>query len=288
MSVGLLMKTALFPMHFWLPPAHADAPGPVSALLSALVVKASFYLLLRLWFELFDGVAPGFAAQMLGALGAVAIVWGSLLALRQERLKLLVAYSTVAQLGYLFLLFPLAGATAGAAFWAAGGWAGGVYYAVAHACAKGAMFMAASTVLKVMGTDEIGKLRGVVERLPLAVTTFAVSGITLMGLPPSGGFTGKWLLLGAAIESGQWWYAAVVLAGGLLAAAYLLRFVTPAFTLDSEGVSGGEHEKPYRAPLSMELAALLLAALSLVLGLVSAPLLGLLEVGAPFAEGISA
>jgi multicomponent Na+:H+ antiporter subunit D len=106
MTAGLLMKTALFPLHFWLPPAHANAPAPVSALLSALVVKASFYLLLRLWFEVFADVATRGALDFLGALGAAAVLWGSYQALRQPRLKLVVAYSTVAQLGYLFLLFP--------------------------------------------------------------------------------------------------------------------------------------------------------------------------------------
>jgi multicomponent Na+:H+ antiporter subunit D len=277
MAGGMLLKTALFPLHFWLPPAHANAPGPVSALLSALVVKASFYLLLRLWFEVFAGNVPESAGQLLGALGAAAIVWGSVLALRQRRLKMLVAYSTVAQLGYLFLLFPLAAET----HWGAGAWSGGVYYAFAHACAKAAMFMAAGTILEVQGTDDIGKLRGVVERLPWTVTTFATAGITLMGLPPSGGFTGKWLLLGAAIESGQWWYAAAVVGGGLLAAGYLLRFLTPAFTVESREPAG----EPRCVPRGLEAPAFLLALLALVLGFLSHPLLELLQVGAPFPGG---
>ena len=108
MAAGLMLKTAAFPLHFWLPSAHGKAPAPVSALLSALVVKVSFYLLLRLWFEVFASAVNVSLAQGLGALGAAAIVWGSILALGQRRLKMLVAYSTVAQLGYLFLIFPLA------------------------------------------------------------------------------------------------------------------------------------------------------------------------------------
>lgn len=105
--LGLLLKTALFPFHFWLPPAHGGAPAPVSALLSALVIKASFYLILRLWLDLFSPLVTTLAAQLLGLLGAAAILWGSYMALRQTRLKMLIAYSTVAQIGYLFLLFPL-------------------------------------------------------------------------------------------------------------------------------------------------------------------------------------
>ena len=107
MTAGLLLKTALFPLHFWLPPAHANAPAPVSAALSALVVKAAFYLVLRLWLDLFAPVVTSAAANLLGLLGAAAVLWGSWQALRAERLKLVAAYSTVAQIGYLFLFFPL-------------------------------------------------------------------------------------------------------------------------------------------------------------------------------------
>lgn len=106
-GAGLVLKTALFPLHFWLPPAHASAAAPVSAVLSALVVKASFYILLRLWLTIFAPLGEGID-NLLGLLGAAAILWGSVQALRQTRLKLLVAYSTVAQIGYLFLAFPLA------------------------------------------------------------------------------------------------------------------------------------------------------------------------------------
>ena len=108
MTAGLLAKTALFPLHLWLPPAHAGAPAPASAVLSALVVKGSFLIIVRLWFDVMPGLPGQAAMQILATLGAAAIVFGSVLALRQARLKLLVAYSTVAQIGYLFLMFPLA------------------------------------------------------------------------------------------------------------------------------------------------------------------------------------
>src|SRR5262249_60656471 len=108
MTTGLLAKTALFPLHLWLPPAHAGAPAAASAVLSALVVKGSFFLLIRLWFDVMPGIPGAAGTQILGALGAAAILFGNVLALRQRRLKLLVAYSTVAQIGYLFLMFPLA------------------------------------------------------------------------------------------------------------------------------------------------------------------------------------
>ena len=136
MCAGLLLKTALFPLHFWLPSAHASAPAPVSALLSALVVKASFYILLRLWLEVFPLDSTGLG-QLLGALGAAAVIWGGVQALRQTRLKMLIAYSTVSQLGYLFLVFPLASVIA---------WKAGLYLLLSHAFAKAAMFLAAGNI----------------------------------------------------------------------------------------------------------------------------------------------
>src|SRR5271169_3895153 len=108
MTVGLLAKTALFPLHLWLPPAHAGAPAAASAVLSALVVKGSFFVVVRLWFDVMPGLPGPAGMELLAALGAAAIVFGSVVALRQKRLKLLIAYSTLAQIGYLFLMFPLA------------------------------------------------------------------------------------------------------------------------------------------------------------------------------------
>ena len=95
MTVGLLAKTALFPLHLWLPPAHAGAPAAASAVLSALVVKGSFFIVVRLWFDVMPALPGLAAAQLLAALGAAAIVFGSVVALRQQRLKLLIAYSTL-------------------------------------------------------------------------------------------------------------------------------------------------------------------------------------------------
>ena len=108
MTIGLFAKTALFPLHLWLPPAHAGAPAAASAVLSAVVVKGSFFIVVRLWFDVMPGMLGLSGAQLFGVLGAAAIIFGNVVALQQQRLKLLIAYSTVAQIGYLFLMFPLA------------------------------------------------------------------------------------------------------------------------------------------------------------------------------------
>ena len=157
MTAGLLAKTALFPMHFWLPPAHAGAPAPASAVLSALVIKASYFLIIRIWFDVLPGPRSVAAAQMLGTMGAAAIIFGSVIALQQARLKLLIAYSTVAQIGYLFLMFPLV-VGFDAQPWGNAAWTGGWIQLFSHAFAKAAMFMAAGLIAEALGHDRIADL----------------------------------------------------------------------------------------------------------------------------------
>ncbi|SFN77338.1 multisubunit sodium/proton antiporter, MrpD subunit [Nitrosospira briensis] len=270
MLVGLLLKTALFPFHFWLPPAHGEAPAPVSALLSALVVKASFYLILRLWLQPFAPLVTTAAAQLLGLLGMAAILWGSAMALSQTRLKMLIAYSTVAQIGYLFLLFPLVTVTSQEA--AESALQGGVMQVVTHALAKAAMFAAAGTVILSLGRDDIGGLGGVASHLPVSIFAFALGGITLAGLPPSGGFIAKWLLIDGALNSGQWGWVVVMISGGLLSAAYVCRVLRRAF-LPME--AGARFNSPARA---LEWSAFTLALMSLLLGVRSAEVLILLGI----------
>jgi len=203
------------------------------------------------------------AGWILAGLGAAAILWGSWQAIRARRIKLLVAWSTVAQLGYLFLIFPLLGSTALAL-------QAGIMQAVSHGLAKAAMFAATGILLKATGRDEVDSLAGVAGRLPLTLSAFALAGVTLMGLPPSGGFLAKWLLIEAALETRLWPLAAVVIGGGLLAAVYVFRVLRQAFLLAPED----SHFHP--VPRGMEWAAFGLAAASVALGLRGVELLRLL------------
>lgn len=266
MLAGLLAKTALFPFHFWLPPAHGGAAAPVSALLSALVVKASFYLILRLALDVFPALAES-TAPVLGALGAAAILWGSWQALRTRHIKMLVAWSTVAQLGYLFLVFPLL-APDGLALQA------GVMQALAHGLAKAAMFAAAGVLMLATGRDTLEGLAGVAGRVPVTLFAFGLAGVTLMGLPPSGGFLAKWLLIDAALHHGQYGWVAVVIGGGLLAVAYVFKVLRQAFLL------APVESRFHPVPRAMEWTALALAAASVLLGLRGVELMELLARGA--------
>ena len=281
MTAGLIAKTALFPLHLWLPPAHAGAPAAGSALLSALVVKGSFILIVRLWFDTLPGLINQASAQVLATLGAAAIVFGSVLALRQARLKLLIAYSTIAQIGYLFFLFPLAStplafASATAQVWSGVAWTGGVLQLVAHAIAKAAMFMAAGLIGEALGHDRIAEFGGIGRTLPMTVFAFGLGGMSLMGLPPSGGFVAKAMLLTAAVAEDQWWWAVVILVGGLLAAGYVFRVLAPA-------LAAADGPLTLLAPVSRRRQAvvLALAICALLLGLVPLRPSQLLEVGRP-------
>lgn len=249
MTAGMLAKTALFPMHLWLPPAHAGAPAAASALLSALVIKGSWFVVVRLWVDVFAGVVNGSFAQLLAGLGAAAIVFGNVVALRQIRLKLLIAYSTVAQIGYLFLFFPLAAQHDGSR-----AVTGGLLQAISHASAKAAMFLAAGLIYATLGHDRIADLRGAARSLPMTVTAFALAGATLIGLPPSGGFLAKWLLISVALETGQWWWALVMLLGGLLTSIYVFMVVVRAMEPAAPGWSPKKQVPHYQQVVVLALA----------------------------------
>lgn len=257
MTAGLLAKTALFPVHLWLPPAHASAPAAASAVLSALVVKGPFFIAVRLWFDVLPNLHAATAREMLSGLGAAAIVFGSILALRQVRLKLLIAYSTLAQIGYLFLMFGLASGSSGST-----ALSGGIMQAMSHATAKAAMFMSAGLIYAALGHDRIANLAGAARTLPVTVLAFALGGLALLGVPSSGAYLAKDLLLQASDETGQWWWAAVVQAGGIFTAAYLFLVLVNALAPAS-----GKETSRGRVLRIQEFAALLLALCSLFLGL---------------------
>lgn len=254
MTVGLLMKTALFPLHFWLPPTHGGAPAPVSAVLSALVVKATFYLVMRLWLDLYASIIPLIAGYGIGILAAAAVLWGSWQALQAKRLKLLAAYSTVAQLGYLFLFFPIILALPeGTARNTAYG--GLIILALTHGFAKAGLFMAIGIIQQRTGHDRISDLGGTAQRLPITTFTIALCGVALIGLPPSGAFLGKWVLLSQAFSSEQWWWVIVIFSGTVMAALYTFNVMGHAFGQDKTSHNHTAIMADERPPLILAMIA---------------------------------
>ena len=211
-------------------------------------------------------------------MGAAAIIVGSVLALRQARLKLMIAYSTVAQIGYLFFLFPLASA---AGDWTGLAWTGGISQLIAHAIAKAAMFMAAGLIGEALGHDRIAGFAGLGRTLPVVVFAFGLSGMSLMGLPPSGGFVAKAMLLTASVRAGQWWWAVVIMIGGLLAAGYMFRVLAPALTSGHAATLVTKISPPRQA------IVLALAICALLLGFMPLRPSQLLEIGRPAAAAVA-
>jgi multicomponent Na+:H+ antiporter subunit D len=218
-------------------------------------------------------VRQSFAERELANQSASNMV-GSVLALRQARLKLLIAYSTIAQIGYLFLMFPVASGSASPQFGSNLALTGGFLQAMSHAFAKAAMFMSAGLMAEALGHDRIAELRGVGQMLPVTVFAFGTAALSLIGLPPSGGFVAKWLLLTAVVTAGQWWWAAVMLAGGLLAGGYMFRVLARALADAAEPLIP---RTP--VPRSRELIALGLALCSVLLGLLPLRAFDLLRIG---------
>jgi multicomponent Na+:H+ antiporter subunit D len=271
MSTGLLAKTALMPLHLWLPPAHGGAPAPASAVLSALVVKGSFFLLFRLWLDLVPDPGALHIGLVLGGLGAFAILLGNLMALMQARLKLLVAYSTLAQLGYLFLLFPLAAGPGGGAATTAA-----LIQVVSHALAKAALFLLAGRVQVAFGHDRLAELGGFGRALPMTLVVIVLAGLALVGLPPSGGYLVK-SLYGSAAGAEGWGWRLVLDLGGLLSAAYLARILAVAVRPAAVGMAAPRLvERPGGFGL---LVPGLLALAALLLGLAPPAWFALLDVG---------
>ncbi|UYF98981.1 complex I subunit 5 family protein [Halomonas sp. GD1P12] len=269
LGAGLALKAALFPLHAWLSPVHQSAWTPVSALHAGLVIKGSLYILIMLWSILLPDTF--WAPRLVAWLGALAIVWGGLIAWRADSLKTLVASSTVAQLGYLMVAFPLLLGPDVAPIPRALGWQGFWLMLIGHGLAKAAMFLAAGNLILATGESSLKGLAGTSRRLPLSLLTFGIASITLMGLPPSAGFTAKWLLLHAMVLESQWTSAAALLAGTLLTAAYVFRVFRYSFD-----ETAPRHDYRPLAP-GMDAIALILALAALSLGLLAHLPLGLLH-----------
>jgi multicomponent Na+:H+ antiporter subunit D len=244
-----------------------DVPGG-----SVLLAEVSF----ARWSEARVAAAPAPSDLLLGVLGAAAILWDGLSALRSERVKQLVAYSTVAQLGLLFLLVPMAGAGSTEA------WIGGIFQGIAHALPKAALLLAAALLARTMGGDTVTHLAGAVTRRPLAVFALGLSGLSLIGLPPTGGFVAKWYLLVGSIRTGQWWWASVIVVGSLLTAAYLARVIQACFAPAPVGAAATSSAAPVRG--GADVIALTLAATSFLIGLYPDTLVALVQVGTPLGE----
>jgi multicomponent Na+:H+ antiporter subunit D len=254
---GFLLKAALFPLHAWLPDAHASAPSPVSAILSGLVVKLGVLGLLRSW-QLFAaaGVVPLAAlGELLAWGGALSIIAGAAFALFQQDIKRMLAYSTVSNVGYIIMGFGLA--TQQAVM-------GASLHVLNHALIKSTLFLAAGALIHQTGCRTLYELRGAGRAMPLTSLALTVGVLSVVGLPPTAGFPGKWYIALGALQADRPGFAVVAAAGGLLAFAYYMRVLNALYFWPPT------HERVLgvrEAPASMLAPVLLLALLCLFAGI---------------------
>jgi multicomponent Na+:H+ antiporter subunit D len=253
-TIGLALKAAVFPLHVWLPNAYTYAPHAVSVFLAACATKVSLYVLLRFDFVVFQPNLLGHELQFaafLMPLAILAILVGSAVAMYEYNLKRLLAYSSVAQIGYILL---------GASLVSMAGLSASLLHMFNHALAKGALFLVAMGLAMRFSLLDLRYLGGAARHMPWTAAALAVAGLSLIGVPGTAGFISKWYLVQAVLELGIPGFAlvAVIVAGSLMAVVYIWRIVEALwFGEETEDSPQGIHEAP-----AMMLALIWLAALA--------------------------
>lgn len=277
LTVGISLKLALFPLHLWLPNAYAYAPSAVSAFLAGTATKVAIYVLLRVFFTIF-GVEFAFGDTpldtLLLVLSMIAVIVASVIAIYQADAKRMLAYSSVAQIGYI-----VAGISLGSVI----GLSSGLIHLFNHAIIKASLFIALGCVFYQIGSVKVADLAGLGKKMPWTMAAIVGGGISLIGVPLTSGFISKWYLVLAALEQNLWFVAVVVLIGSLLAVIYVWRIVESAYFRPCPEKNEGIGE----APLSMLIPAWALVLLNFYVGIDSRVPLGVATHGASQLLGVT-
>jgi len=262
-TIGLALKAAVFPLHVWLPNAYTYAPHAVTVFLAACATKVSLYVLLRFDFFVFQGNLLGHDAQFaafLMPLAVLAILVGSAVALFENNIKRLLAYSSVAQIGYIML---------GASLVTVLGLTAGLLHMFNHALSKGALFLAVMCLSTRLPGLHLADLAGAARRMPWTMAALVVAGLSLIGVPGTAGFISKWYLISAALQEGMLGYllVVVIVLGSLMAVAYIWRIVEAAWFRTAPAGEGAEQAG--EAPLGMLVMTWVAALANVWFGLVT-------------------
>ena len=257
--VGFSLKLAMFPLHLWLPNAYAYAPSAVSAFLAATATKVALYAMLRFMFTIFGAEYSFDVIQiqwLFLPLACIAIIIASVVAIFQSDLKRILAYSSVAQIGYMLLGISLANIN---------GLSATLLHIFNHALMKGALFLALGAVCYQMGNTHISRLAGIGKKMPWTFMAIVIGGLSLIGVPLTVGFISKWYLILASLERGWWPIVVVILIGSLLAVIYVWRIVEVAYFSNEDSDETNNYTK--EAPLSLLIPTWILVIANLVFGI---------------------
>jgi len=226
---GFGVKTAMAPLHTWLPDAHSAAPTGISAMLSGVVIETGFFAMLRVLLSVFAGVTVTMGL-VLALLAVLTMFAGNFLALVQKDVKRMLAYSSVAQIGYVLMGIGL-----GIYYGAVTGLTGGLFHIMTHAFMKGLAFFCVGVIIHQIGNREISSMRGVGRHMPLTAAGFTIAALALAGVPPLSGFMSKWLIYNAGVEVGSTVgivFAAIAIANSILSLGYYLPVVSTFYAKD--------------------------------------------------------
>ncbi|MEL0082707.1 MAG: monovalent cation/H+ antiporter subunit D family protein [Gammaproteobacteria bacterium] len=255
--VGCSLKLALFPLHLWMPNAYAFAPSAVTAFIAATATKVAIYVMLRFFFTIFGAdfsyqVMP--LGEVLMVLAIIAMFSGSLVAIFEQNVKRMLAYSSVAQIGYIMLGVSLATTT---------GVAAGLLHILNHAIIKAALFMALGAVVYRLGSCRLEQMAGLGKQMPWTMAAFVAGGLSLIGVPLTTGFISKWYLVTAAFDAGMPLIPVAILGASLLAVIYIWKVVEAAYLRPRPQNSAAVSE----APVSLLLPLWLMVAANFYFGI---------------------
>jgi proton-translocating NADH-quinone oxidoreductase chain M len=254
--IGFLVKMAAFPVHTWLPDAHSEAPTPISAMLSGVMIKCGAYGMARILFSAF-GPTVIQTSDYVTILGVITMVYGGLMALAQTDIKRLLAYSSVSQMGYI--LFGL-GAVSTTSYL---GVMGALLHIINHAVCKSLLFLSAGAIIHQTGIRNIRRLGGLVGKMPTTAIACLIGVFSLVGTPPLNGFWSEWMIFGGGLASGKTSITIFSVLSTAITAGYYLWFAWRVFF----GRTPKNLEDVKETPFTMRAPIIILATLSVLLGI---------------------
>jgi len=259
--VGLGIKMALFPLHGWQPDAYTYSHPAATALIAGVMAKVPAYAALRFFFFIMVATAGPVhkALQVMGWLAAAGIIIGSIMAIAQKDLRRMLAYSSVAQIGYIIVGLTIGNSLA---------LIGAVLHIINHAVMKSCLFLVAGGVKWRTGEHTIDKFMELNKKMPLTMGALIIAALSMVGLPPTAGFFSKWYLVLGAIEEGMWFYVVVIIISSLLNAVYFFRILENVYMKKApQEVKDNNNGGMFELPLQMLVPIVVLGLGILVLGI---------------------